>query len=158
MVKERDKKLRRIREPSERALTSQQAPQSVQARPNPPSLVLNATQQAWLSPTLPPEEVAKWQTLVPDAPERFLRYMEKEQAHRHDLQRVSLRQVGRAQAYVFTLAMAGMLVSGAAAVAGHIWGLAGALAALVPVIGAIRQRQKEHPQLPAPPSSEQPEK
>lgn len=86
---------------------------------------------------------------MPNAGERFFQYMEKEQGHRHWIQRESLLQIGRAQSRVVIIAIIALVGSCAAAMLGQAWGLVGVFGALTPMLGAIWIRHREQKQLAA---------
>jgi uncharacterized membrane protein len=97
----------------------------------------------WNSPTLPPQVIADYAQLLPDAPERFFRYMEREQENRHEQQAMVLHQISRTQVFVFCLSALGLIVAAACALTGHAAGLAIAIPAVLPLVQAVLQRHNE---------------
>lgn len=132
----------------EKSLARQQqrqvsSPGSPPARPSGQIVHVQQQTQTWNSPTLPPQVLADYALIHPDAPERFLRYMEKEQDNRHGQQAIVLHQVGRAQTYTFCLSGLGLVVACVCIVAGQAAGFAIAAAAVIPLLQAVWQRHKE---------------
>jgi uncharacterized membrane protein len=113
------------------------------SRPSGQYQVLHQEQQAWHSPTLPPQVIEQYSLIVPDAGERFFRYMEAEQTNRHALQRQAIGQVGAVQRYTFRLSLIGMLGSFVVVALGHAEGLAATFVALLPLVQSVWQRRKQ---------------
>ncbi|MDQ3295052.1 MAG: DUF2335 domain-containing protein [Myxococcota bacterium] len=96
-----------------------------------------------MSPTLPPQVLAKYQEIVPDAGERFLRYMEREQDHRHGNQRIVLRQISKTQTFTFTLAFLALAGGFTSILLGQSMGLVAVLAGALPFLQAVYERHKQ---------------
>lgn len=109
-----------------------------------------------MSPPLPPHVIAEYQAIVPDAGERFFMYMEREQASRHNAQQLVLRHAFDGQRYVFIIALFSLVAATACAITGHAYGLMLAIGALVPLVKAVWQRDKDKDEAksPRPPAGE----
>lgn len=121
-------------------------PAQVASRSGHFSLVHTQEQQTWVSPTLPPQVIAQYQSVLPDAPERFFQYMEREQANRHALQTKTVTQITAVQRYTFYLSAIGIIGACIVTGMGHAAGLAVAFTALLPLVQGVWQRHKESKQ------------
>jgi len=112
-------------------------------------------------PLPPPRQLAEYDKAVPGGAERIFQMAEREQAHRHEIQRseAQLRQTtiqhiksreGRGQHYGAALAFGVLLLGTLMTVLGHVGpavGLVGTTMAAIAGVFVIRQRQKK-PRMP----------
>lgn len=108
---------------------------------------------AWTSPTLPPEELAKFEAIMPGAAERFLDYMDREQLDRHEERRsecandherriTTVKLISNMHRNTLILSIIGIGAGSACILAGQATGLVIVIPAVVPLLQAIWNRGK----------------
>jgi uncharacterized membrane protein len=111
---------------------------------------LDLQSSRYVSPLPSPDDLERYRAMLPDAPERLLSSGEREQAHRHDLERrlVALDEGSMPRFYMgqrvahfvsLVLGLAYLSLMGLAIVEGQEWGIGGAAAGLAAVVWATRR-------------------
>ncbi len=125
------------------AQLQRQTPTTPQARPSSRYVALQQQQQAWVSPTLPPQVIAQYIAAHPSAGDEFFGHMNREQGHRHDIQRTALKQVGHTQLYTFLISAIGIVCGTIVLGMGQAAGLVAVVPAVIALLQAVWQRHKQ---------------
>jgi uncharacterized membrane protein len=125
--------------------------QSAQGPPPSSATQFTLTASQFQGPIPPPEALARYNEILPDAAERILAMAERQETHRHDLETKvidsGIRATKRGQVIAFLVALSGMGLAAYLACLGQPWqaiaALGGNLASMVAVFVIGRTRQEK---------------